>query len=115
MSDAAKLSEWQPGFEAWVEFAKPLLPQGKAQEEVRGSTNYVRPLETDTQLRRKAICEHAQEIIIRFMGMLLVAIAAGMILSGAEKSLGNYIEEKAPAEVERLDQDDLEKKAATKP
>ena len=32
MSDAAKLSEWQPGFEAWVEFAKPLLPQGKAQE-----------------------------------------------------------------------------------
>ena len=30
--DAAKLPEWQPNFESWVEFAKPLLPQGKAQE-----------------------------------------------------------------------------------
>ncbi len=32
MSDAAQLDDWQPKFESWVEFAKPLLPQGKARE-----------------------------------------------------------------------------------
>ncbi len=32
MSDAAQLADWQPKYEAWVEYAKPLLPQGKAKE-----------------------------------------------------------------------------------
>lgn len=32
MSDAASLADWQGGFEEWVEFAKPMFPQGKAKE-----------------------------------------------------------------------------------
>ena len=32
MYDVASLDGWQSKFEAWVEFAKPLLPQGKAKE-----------------------------------------------------------------------------------
>ena len=40
----------------------------------------------------KFLSQHAQEIIIRFMGLLLIAIAAGMILDGAEKSISNYVD-----------------------
>ena len=32
MSDAASLADWQAKFSQWVDFAKPLLPQGKAKE-----------------------------------------------------------------------------------
>ncbi len=32
MSDTASLAAWQDKFDAWVEIAKPLLPQGKAKE-----------------------------------------------------------------------------------
>lgn len=32
MLDEASLQGWQDRFEQWVEFAKPLLPQGKAKE-----------------------------------------------------------------------------------
>ena len=32
MTDASSLAGWQDKYEAWVEFAKPLLPQGKAKE-----------------------------------------------------------------------------------
>lgn len=32
MSDSDHLSEWQPGYESWAEYAKPLFPQGKAKE-----------------------------------------------------------------------------------
>ena len=32
MTDATSLATWQGGFEEWVEFAKPLLPAGKAKE-----------------------------------------------------------------------------------
>jgi multiple antibiotic resistance protein len=35
----------------------------------------------------KILSEHAQEIIIRFMGLLLIAIATGMMLDGFEKSV----------------------------
>ncbi len=59
--------------------------------------------------------QHAQQIIIRFMGLLLVAIASGMILSGAEKSLGNYIKQYAPTEVEQIDKDTDSKLTAMKP
>ena len=32
MSDSAGLSSWAPKFQEWVDYAKPLLPQGKAAE-----------------------------------------------------------------------------------
>jgi D-proline reductase (dithiol) PrdB len=32
MTDVTSLPAWQPRFEEWVEFAKPMLPQGKAKE-----------------------------------------------------------------------------------
>lgn len=32
MSDAAQIDDWLESFNDWAEFAKPLLPQGKAQE-----------------------------------------------------------------------------------
>ncbi len=32
MLDEASLEDWQGKFEAWVEYAKPLLPEGKAKE-----------------------------------------------------------------------------------
>ncbi|MCZ6664391.1 MAG: glycine/sarcosine/betaine reductase selenoprotein B family protein [Gammaproteobacteria bacterium] len=32
MTDEAGLEAWQSKFEEWVEFAKPLMPQGKAKE-----------------------------------------------------------------------------------
>ena len=32
MIDEKSLAGWQSGFEEWVAFAKPMLPQGKAKE-----------------------------------------------------------------------------------
>lgn len=32
MIDEASIAGWQDKFESWVAFAKPLLPEGKAQE-----------------------------------------------------------------------------------
>lgn len=52
----------------------------------------------------KFLGKHAQQIIVRFMGLLLVAIAAGMILDGAEKSLGTYIQDNLKVEARDVQQ-----------
>lgn len=38
----------------------------------------------------KILSAHAQEVIIRFMGLLLIAIATGMLLDGFEKSVLDF-------------------------
>ena len=53
----------------------------------------------------KFLNAHAQEIIIRFMGLILIAIASGMILDGAEKSVASYAEQYSTKIVETVDQD----------
>lgn len=44
---------------------------------------------------------HAQQIILRFMGMVLVAIAAGMMLTGFQQSIAAGVEKMEPGLVER--------------
>ncbi|MCH2161943.1 MAG: MarC family protein [Phycisphaerales bacterium] len=63
----------------------------------------------------KFLNQHAQEIIIRFMGLLLVAIAAGMILNGAENSLGGFIEQNTSLEIQEIDRVDDSTTGAAKP
>ena len=62
----------------------------------------------------KFLNAHAQEIIIRFMGLLLIAIASGMILDGAEKSVSSYVDEYSIKIVETIDQDQSEIEANKK-
>lgn len=54
-------------------------------------------------LLRRFITPHAQQIIMRFMGMILVAIAADMMLGGYEQSIGNSAKKAIPALVEDVD------------
>ncbi len=57
-------------------------------------------------LIRKFITPHAQQIIIRFMGMILVAIAADMMLTGFEQSIGEGARKILPGVVENVEADE---------
>ncbi len=54
-------------------------------------------------LLQRFITPHAQQIILRFMGMLLIAIAADMMLTGFEQSLGGGVKQIVPEIVEEVD------------
>ena len=56
-------------------------------------------------LLRRFITPHAQQIILRFMGMILIAIAADMMLSGFQQSVGSSAKEAIPGIVDQIDQD----------
>ncbi len=49
----------------------------------------------------KLISKQGQEILLRFMGMILVAIAVGMIFHGSGNSVSRYLEKEAPGLVEK--------------
>lgn len=61
----------------------------------------------------KILSAHAQEIIIRFMGLLLIAIAAGMMLDGVEKSVLNFGKSHDSAIVEVIDGHDASETGAS--
>lgn len=54
-------------------------------------------------LLRRFITPHAQQIILRFMGMILIAIAADMMLTGFQQSIGAGLKETIPEFVEDID------------
>ena len=54
MTDAAGLSNWGETFREWVEFAQPLLPQGKAQEAFAKYPWYTTEGEPFTRLAKPA-------------------------------------------------------------
>ena len=59
-------------------------------------------------LLRRFITPHAQQIILRFMGMILIAIAADMMLTGFKQSIGEGAKDSIPGFVE--DVEDAQKK-----
>ena len=59
-------------------------------------------------LLRRFITPNAQQIILRFMGMILIAIAADMMLTGFKQSIGEGAKESIPGFVE--DVEDAQKK-----
>lgn len=54
-------------------------------------------------LLQRFITPHAQQIILRFMGMILVAIAADMMLTGFQQSVGGGVKQIIPEIVEEVD------------
>lgn len=56
-------------------------------------------------LLRRFITPHAQQIILRFMGMILVAIAADMMLTGFQQSVGAGVRQITPGLVGEVEQD----------
>lgn len=54
-------------------------------------------------LLRRFLTPHAQQIILRFMGMILVAIAADMMLTGFQQSLSGGVKEMVPQIVDEVD------------
>jgi hypothetical protein len=50
----------------------------------------------------KVLTKQAQEILLRFMGMILVAIAVGMISHGVLVGTGKFIEEERQAVIDEL-------------
>ena len=54
-------------------------------------------------LLQRFITPHAQQIILRFMGMILVAIAADMMLTGFQQSVGGGVKQIIPDIVEEVD------------
>ena len=48
---------------------------------------------------------HAEQIILRFMGIILVAIAADMMLTGFKQSVGTGVKAMVPGIVEEVEQD----------
>lgn len=50
----------------------------------------------------KVLTKQAQEILLRFMGMILVAIAVGMISHGVLVGTGKFIEEERQAVIDQL-------------
>lgn len=57
-------------------------------------------------LLRRFITPHAQQIILRFMGMILVAIAADMMLTGFQQSIGEGVRKTLPEIVENVEADE---------
>ena len=55
-------------------------------------------------LLQRFITPHAQQIILRFMGMILVAIAADMMLTGFQQSLGEGTRKIVPVIVEEAEE-----------
>ncbi|MCP3858502.1 MAG: MarC family protein [Phycisphaeraceae bacterium] len=54
-------------------------------------------------LLQRFITPHAQQIILRFMGMILVAIAADMMLTGFQQSVGGGVKRIIPDIVDEVD------------
>ncbi|MCP4833127.1 MAG: MarC family protein [Phycisphaera sp.] len=54
-------------------------------------------------LLQRFITPHAQQIILRFMGMILVAIAADMMLTGFQQSVGGGVKQIIPEVVDEVD------------
>ena len=54
-------------------------------------------------LLRRFITPHAQQIILRFMGMILVAIAADMMLTGFQQSVADGARQVIPGFVDEVD------------
>ena len=54
-------------------------------------------------LLQRFITPHAQQIILRFMGMILVAIAADMMLTGFQQSVGGSVKRIIPDIVDEVD------------
>jgi multiple antibiotic resistance protein len=48
-------------------------------------------------LLSRFLSTHAQQIILRFMGLILVAIGMDMIFGGLETSVGDFVETKMPS------------------
>ena len=65
-------------------------------------------------LLRRFITPHTQQIILRFMGMILVAIAADMMLTGFQQSIGSGVQKITPVIVEEVEQDLDSKKTSSK-